>query len=236
MNIFYLDSDPVTIASWLNDRHIVKMVEESAQMLSTAHRLLDGTPTNISYEKGGKQHNKKFWLFPGESVHRDGKTWVTQKALCYQVAHPHHPSTIWTRTCDANYYWHRDLLVAMINEYWRRYGKTRRVTNFINFLGGKPSNIPSGQFTPPPQAMPDIYKGDDCVEAYRTFYAGQKWHFSKWTDREPPNWFFTKMQDAWTLDKTADRLTKVHSSIMAKTPRADRRVLQMAVELSREIY
>ena len=42
MNIFVLDNDPVIAAQTQCDKHVVKMIVESAQMLSTAHRLLDG--------------------------------------------------------------------------------------------------------------------------------------------------------------------------------------------------
>ena len=42
MNIFYLDRDPVIAAQMMCDKHVVKMILESAQMLSTAHRVLDG--------------------------------------------------------------------------------------------------------------------------------------------------------------------------------------------------
>ena len=39
MNIFYLDRDPVIAAQMMCDKHVVKMILESAQMLSTAHRI-----------------------------------------------------------------------------------------------------------------------------------------------------------------------------------------------------
>ena len=42
MNIFYLHSDPKTCASMHCDKHVVKMILETAQMLSTAHHELDG--------------------------------------------------------------------------------------------------------------------------------------------------------------------------------------------------
>ncbi len=41
MNIFYVDKDPYIAAQSLCDKHVVKMILESAQMLSTAHNLLD---------------------------------------------------------------------------------------------------------------------------------------------------------------------------------------------------
>ena len=52
MNIFILDEDPVIAARMLCDRHIPKMIVESAQMLSTAHRLLDGSPTKRRSRSG----------------------------------------------------------------------------------------------------------------------------------------------------------------------------------------
>ena len=42
MNIFYLDRDVKTCATYHNDKHVVKMILEYAQLLSTAHRMLDG--------------------------------------------------------------------------------------------------------------------------------------------------------------------------------------------------
>jgi len=42
MNIFYLDHDPRKAAEFQVDRHVVKMPLETAQLLSTAHRCLDG--------------------------------------------------------------------------------------------------------------------------------------------------------------------------------------------------
>ena len=42
MNIFYLSEDPVQCAKWHCDKHVTKMIIEYAQLLSTAHRVLDG--------------------------------------------------------------------------------------------------------------------------------------------------------------------------------------------------
>ena len=41
MNVFYLDPDPVKCAKMHVDKHVVKMIVEYAQLLSTAHRMLD---------------------------------------------------------------------------------------------------------------------------------------------------------------------------------------------------
>ena len=37
MNIFYLDKDPIAAAVVQYNKHVVKMILESAQMLCTAH-------------------------------------------------------------------------------------------------------------------------------------------------------------------------------------------------------
>jgi len=52
MNIFILDEDPVIAAQMQCDKHIPKMVVESGQMLSTAHRVLDGLLTKRPSKSG----------------------------------------------------------------------------------------------------------------------------------------------------------------------------------------
>ena len=42
MNIFYLNRDPIKCALQHCDKHVVKMIIEYAQLMSTAHRVLDG--------------------------------------------------------------------------------------------------------------------------------------------------------------------------------------------------
>ena len=65
MNIFYLDRDPVIAAQMMCDKHVVKMILESAQMLSTAHRVLDGddyaNETGM-YKLAHKNHPSTIWV------------------------------------------------------------------------------------------------------------------------------------------------------------------------------
>ena len=42
MNIFYVDQDPVKAAQMMCDKHIINMILESAQMLCSVKRRLDG--------------------------------------------------------------------------------------------------------------------------------------------------------------------------------------------------
>jgi hypothetical protein len=60
MNIFYLDHDPVKAAEYHGDKHCIKMILESAQLLSTAHQVLDGPNPNL-YKLTHKNHPSAIW-------------------------------------------------------------------------------------------------------------------------------------------------------------------------------
>ena len=61
MNIFYLDKRPDDAAEMHCDKHCVKMILEYAQMLSTAHRELDGNVPDILYKSTHKNHPSTIW-------------------------------------------------------------------------------------------------------------------------------------------------------------------------------
>ena len=60
MNIFYLSRDPVEAAKLQCDRHVVKMILETAQLLSTAHVELDGE--QVAYKATHKNHPSAVWV------------------------------------------------------------------------------------------------------------------------------------------------------------------------------
>ena len=59
MNIFYLHRDPYKAASMMCDKHVVKMILETAQLLSTAHHELDGK--SPAYKPTHKNHPSAIW-------------------------------------------------------------------------------------------------------------------------------------------------------------------------------
>ena len=64
MNIFYLDRNPKIAAQMHCDKHVVKMVLEYAQILSTAHRVIDGDEVADReglYEIAHKNHPSTAW-------------------------------------------------------------------------------------------------------------------------------------------------------------------------------
>ena len=87
MNIFILDSDPKLSAQLQCDKHIVKMVLESAQMLSTAHRMLDGKLV-MKPSKSGKRMVKYYDLYEGADD-------LEAELIYYKAVHHNHPCTVW---------------------------------------------------------------------------------------------------------------------------------------------
>ena len=168
MNIFYLDSDPVVCARYHNDKHVVKMIVESCQLLSTAHHVLD------------------------DSI----PTYHEKKEIIYKATHKNHPSGIWTRESAKNYKWLWQLTKALCAEYTHRYGKIHKCesSGLLDFLQTPPVNInKAGEFTTPPLAMPDDCKiSEDAIASYKQYYMKHKHHIANWKNREIPDWFRTE--------------------------------------------
>ena len=61
MNIFYLDRDPYKAAEIQYNKHVVKMILESAQMLCTAHHHYDNGNWTVPYKKAHYNHPSTIW-------------------------------------------------------------------------------------------------------------------------------------------------------------------------------
>ena len=146
MNIFYLDEDPKVAAIMQYNKHVVKMILESAQMLCTAHH------------------------------HYAEKHEINADYIPYKKAHYNHPSTIWCRQNSRQYYWLYHHMLALGEEYTHRYGKVHMsITKCFDALKNCPVGMPlGGKFEQPPQCMPDEYKADCAIHAYWNYYIGDK--------------------------------------------------------------
>lgn len=178
MNIFYLDRDPSTCAQQHCDKHTVKMVVEYAQLLSTAHRVLDGVCVP-SHSKSGR--SVKRFVLPDR---RDSDLYI--------ATHANHPSAQWCRRTESNYRWLYELWRELMSEYTHRYDRTHACERLIPSLRQVPWRIGEMPFEDPPQAMPDDCKLDDAVLAYQKLYTTHKKHFCSWKRRPVPEWFITK--------------------------------------------
>ena len=160
MNIFYVDKDPANAAMCLQDKLVVKMPLESAQMLSTAHRLLSGD--DYCDERG-----------------------------IYLKAYMNHPCTIWARETSQNYLWLYYHFYFLCREYETRYDRQHlSFTKLNDALSQLPLNIPDAGLTTMPQAMPDEYKNNDPVQAYRDYVVNEKTYaqWNKIPSRQPEWW------------------------------------------------
>lgn len=175
MNIFYLDEDPQLAAKMHVDKHVVKMILESAQLLSTAHRYLDG---ELYHQLSKNNRRLKRWKL------KDGR-----EDILYKATHINLPCGIWVRENSSNYAWLYSLFGFLADEYTYRYGKTHLTdTKLRVVLASHPINIPSGEMTEPALAMPDYCKLDNPVSSYRNYYIKEKSSMFAWTKREIPFW------------------------------------------------
>lgn len=176
MNIFYLDNDPKTCAEMHVDKHCVKMILEYAQLLSTAHRVLDGTQF-VSTNKTGRRQTR--YVLPDN---RD--------SVLYVSTHVNHPSSIWVRQSEANYNWLYVLWRELMSEYKYRYMKTHACEKLILHLRKLPYKIDRNKpFTEPTPAMPEEYKvPGDSIQSYKNYYLGDKQRMFSWKNRLPPIW------------------------------------------------
>jgi hypothetical protein len=181
MNIFYLHQDPKIAAEYHVDKHVVKMIIEYAQLMSTAHRLLDGT---LYLDKTANGRNIKRWKLDDY-----------REPILYKASHINHPSAIWVRQSDLHYNWLWHLYKNLCQEYRYRYGgstdKQHKTSLLLSDLSFLPYNIPrTVEFQEPPQAMPEAVKvPGDSIQAYRNYYKVHKAAFANWKKRSTPDWY-----------------------------------------------
>ena len=168
MNIFFLHLLPEICAQMHLDKHVIKMILETAQLLSSAHHM---TKCSVYTPR-------------------------------YKLTHQKHPSSIWVRQSVENYKWLAQLGLELCKEYTYRYNKIHKSQVEIEMLAQNIPDLPNLPFTPPLQAMPDMYKSPDCaradrsientIEAYRAYYFFGKERILSWkgkyNGREVPDW------------------------------------------------
>lgn len=170
MNIFAIDRDPIVAATHCVDSHVTKMVLESAQMLAncfTAEQLAS------------------------ESCPR------TQTNSVRKYSYYNHPCSKWVRVSRSNMNWLIEHALALDSERITRAKLKDPVADVkphfsVGFILWVKSNVtfslvPEGPLTEFAQAMPDEFKCEDSVQAYRNLYRSGKSHLHKWT-RNKPSW------------------------------------------------
>ena len=162
MNIFILDTDPTTAARMHCDKHVPKMCVEAAQMMASALRRHGATDEDMPLTKAGKP---------------------------YKGGYAHHPCTVWAGDTRDNFVWLAQHGDELCREYSKRFGKAHACHDPIGRMSGMlVALIPTGDPTSFAQAMPDEYRNDDAVKAYRRYYHSKQ--FAKWEKGTPaPDWW-----------------------------------------------
>lgn len=173
MNFFYIHEDPREAAIDLCNKHM-KMLLESAQMLSTAVReLLPNEDHSQIYRESHKNHPSNIWL--RES--RQNLTWALRHA--------------------------DEISKEYTKRYGRTHKSMKVVTNCYNLLKSNVDKLSIPLYgTAPALAMPEIYKNAGEKEreillaenmpievvCYRYYYCVDKRSFAEWPGKEP-KWY-----------------------------------------------
>ena len=168
MNIFVLDLDPVKAARAMDCVRVPKMVVESAQMMASALRRHGATDEQMP---------------------------LTRSGTPYKGGYHHHPCTVWAGESQENWMWLAHHAMQLCEEYYKRFNKMHACTDPIYHMIGLQKIIPNTELTPFAQAMPDEYKDDDPVVAYRAYYMSKMdspggVHYRH---TSPPDWWEVKV-------------------------------------------
>ena len=186
MNIFYLDDDPVLAAQQHCDRHVVKMILETAQILSTVwHNAAAAGADNglVTLD----------WVPPDEATPPQELKWLRAE-LCgqriYKPTHRNHPAVVWASMYGGNYAWLYKLGMALLDEYTYRYGRIHACLPVLRTLELLPPALlaTADVYCDGYSIMDDQYKKQDVINSYRNYYLKAKEHILIYTRRTPPAW------------------------------------------------
>ncbi|RYF51626.1 MAG: hypothetical protein EOO38_02760 [Cytophagaceae bacterium] len=183
MNIFYLSDNLEECAEFHIDRHVTKMILESAQLLCMAlwsDKLFGYTPRALTPEEYAELKT----VMRAEPANMDERTFVP-----YKAGHHNHPCSIWLRESAEHFYYLHNLANELQREAWYRGYNTHKSIGVINSLP-LPQSTPDHGFKPPYQAMPPELKTDDVLQDYRLFYMLDKAAIpATWRGRDKPFWW-----------------------------------------------
>lgn len=176
MNIFVLHWNPRKAARWHADKHVVKMLLESVQMLYTTHWVIC-YPSLLKCRspQALSKVQKKLPVPPLFRVEKAPFQLKDPTQRGFRPVHVHHPCTRWVRESIHNYMWLCSLAVCLAEEHQHRWpGSLHSCSEHAKWLYEHPprlSSIPQTHFA---IAMPDEYKKNDPIQSYRSFYSGSK--------------------------------------------------------------
>ena len=158
MNIFVLDQDPEKAAQYHCDKHVVKMILETAQIMSTVVISKLPKAADVLYKPTHRNHPCTLWA--GESL--DNFLWLSALGL---------------NLCEEFEY-----------RYDKVHKSKAVIQNALTLGAMGILNWDKDELTPFAQAMPLEYQNGNPVKAYRDYYRYEKTKLLTYTRRRKPQW------------------------------------------------
>lgn len=171
MNIFFLHKNPEKAAKMHANKHVVKMILETTQLLYGVHWVLNGFINNLPlkpYKLTHKNHPSSIWV--RNSI--NNYLWLCKLGLELCKEYTYRYGKI--HKCQEHIRW----LILNI-----------------------PTKIPQIPRTSPKLAMPNKYKSKNFIKSYRRYYANEKRRLLQYKKRLPPNWLVKKYNCIFVYDK-----------------------------------
>jgi hypothetical protein len=162
MNIFFLSFDTKKCAIMHNDKHLVKMIIEMAQLLSTAQHLSNGKANKeIIYKASYNNHPCAIWV----RQCKENYLWTLQLL--------------------------EELLNEYEFRYMKEH-KTKRLLKELSLipeLNTLDQKTPPPLIVSDDCKTIDNFFILKTIKSYRKYYLDYKRHLAKWTKRQPPAWW-----------------------------------------------
>lgn len=161
MNIFVVEENPLDAAQALVDKHVVKMVLETTQMISTVARARAYT---APYKSTHAKHPCTIWA----SSHPSNMRWLFDHGfeLCREYSRRYNGRIHASET-------HMRKMWNDLHLWWPEVEESRWQdhTTFV-------------------QAMPEELRGSCPIQAYRSYYRVAKSHIASWKiPNRKPSWY-----------------------------------------------
>lgn len=188
MNIFWLDEDMARCAEYHCDKHVVKMLLESVQILNTVlykayyDRVVETKPQDSFFEE----------LCTFGYMARLGRK---RNSLPYKPTHPNHPCVAWAGECTGNFKKLTLLATKLSNEYTYRYGRRHKSADALRSIleltnMNRELPLPDHLESRPPQCVGEglFDPSADVVDVYREYYKQKELDGMdmRWTGRSRP--------------------------------------------------
>lgn len=200
MNIFVLDWNPKKAARYHCDKHVVKMILESAQILCTAR--IELLKERITYNQEIIEHSLECedcreFLNEIEFDENDENDILLDliNETPYKAAFQKHPCVLWAKESVANYFWLITLAEYLCLEFEKRFEKEHKSKKVIKYCRNKLNGIfflfEKRDLTIFRLAMPEDVKNEsDPIEAYRNYYRVYKSEIAEWNKgTNKPHWY-----------------------------------------------